>query len=402
MIVGVPRETYPDERRVALVPAVLASLVKAGLEALVEAGAGTAAGYADAAYVEKGARIASSRGEVFSAAGVILHVRGYGANLEAGRGDLRLLRQQQVLIGQFDPLYAPEAAKEMASTGATTFALELLPRIARAQSMDVLSSMATVSGYKAVLMAATLLPKMFPMLMTAAGTVTPARVFVVGAGVAGLQAIATARRLGAVVEAFDVRPTVKEQIESLGAKFVELPLEVADAQDAAGYALAQEEGVYARQREVMARLVAQSDVVITTALIPGQQAPLLITGKMVASMAPGSVIVDLAAERGGNCELTRPNETVVEHGVTILGPVNLAATVPHHASQMYARNISAFLQHLMRDREIEVDTSDEIIRETLLTRAGKVVHPRIREALGLAPAAPRDERTAEWKRSPSR
>jgi NAD(P) transhydrogenase subunit alpha len=402
MIAGVLRETYPGERRVALVPAVLPSLAKAGLEALVEAGTGTAAGWPDPAYVEKGARIASSRAEVFSAAGVILQIRGYSANLEAGRGDLRLLRHGQVLIGQFDPLYALEAVKEIASTGATTFALEFLPRIARAQSMDVLSSMATVSGYKAVLMAANLLPKLFPMLMTAAGTVAPARVFVVGAGVAGLQAIATARRLGAAVEAFDIRPAVKEQIESLGAKFVELPLEVADAQDAAGYARTQEEAFYGRQREVMARVVAQSDVVITTALIPGQPAPLLITRKMVGSMAPGSVIVDLAAERGGNCELTRPNETVVEHGVTILGPVNVPSMVPHHASQLYARNISAFLQHVVKDGEIQVDTSDEIIRETLLTRGGKVVHSRIREALGLAPAAPRDERTPEWKRSPSR
>jgi len=402
MIVGVPRETYPGERRVALVPAVLPSLAKAGLEPLVEAGAGAAAGCPDAAYTEKGARIASSRAEVFSAADVILQVRGYGANLETGREDLGLIRHGQVLIGQFDPLYAPEAVKDIASTGATTFAPELLPRIARAQSMDILSSMATVSGYKAVLMAATLLPKLFPMLMTAAGTVAPSRLFVVGAGVAGLQAIATAKRLGAVVEAFDIRPAVKEQIESLGAKFVGLPLEVADAEDAAGYARTQEEAFYGRQRGVMARVVAQSDVVITTALIPGQPAPLLITGKMVASMAPGSVIVDLAADRGGNCELTRPNETVVEHGVTILGPVNLPATVPVHASQMYARNLSAFLQHLVKDREIQVDTSDEIVRETLLTRGGKVVQPRIREALGLAPAAAPDERTPEWKRSPSR
>ena len=402
MIVGIPRETYPGERRVAIVPAILPSLAKAGLEAVVETGAGTAAGYPDAGYVEKGARIASSRAEVFRSADVVLQVRAYGANLDAGRVDLQLLRAGQVLVGPFDPLYAVEAVKEVASTGATAFALELLPRIARAQSMDVLSSMATVSGYKAVLLAADLLPKMFPMLMTAAGTVAPARVFVVGAGVAGLQAIATARRLGAVVEAFDVRPAVKEQIQSLGAKFVELPLEAADAEDAGGYARAQEEAFYRRQREVMARLVVQSDVVITTALIPGKRAPVLITAKMVAGMAPGSVIVDLAAEREGNCELTRPDATVVEHGVTILGPVNLPATVPYHASQMYAKNISAFLLHLVKDKTIQVDMSDEITRETLLTRGGKVVHPRIREALGLDPAATGDERTSEWKRLPSR
>lgn len=399
MIVGIPRETYPGERRVALVPAVLPSLAKAGLEVVVETGAGTAAGYPDAGYAEKGAGIASSRAEVFRAADVVLQVRAYGANLDAGRVDLHLLRAGQVLVGPFDPMYAAEAVKEVASTGVTAFALELLPRIARAQSMDVLSSMATVSGYKAVLLAADLLPKMFPMLMTAAGTLAPARVFVVGAGVAGLQAIATARRLGGVVEAFDVRPGVKEQIQSLGAKFVELGLEPADAEDAGGYARAQEEAFYRRQREVMARLVAQSDVVITTALIPGKRAPVLITAKMVAGMAPGSVIVDLAAERGGNCELTRPDETVVAQGVTILGPVNLPATVPYHASQMYAKNISAFLLHLVKDKTIQVDMSDEITRETLLTRGGKVVHPRVREALGLAPAPAGDERTSEWKPS---
>ncbi|MBI4413765.1 MAG: NAD(P)(+) transhydrogenase (Re/Si-specific) subunit alpha, partial [candidate division NC10 bacterium] len=294
MIAGIPRETYPGEQRVALVPAVLPSLAKAGLEVVVETGAGTAAGYPDAGYAEKGARIASSRAEVFRAADVVLQVRAYGTNRDAGRGDLQLLRAGQVLVGPFDPLYAVEAVKEVASTGAMAFALELLPRIARAQSMDVLSSMATVSGYKAVLLAAGLLPKMFPMLMTAAGTVAPARVFVVGAGVAGLQAIATARRLGAVVEAFDVRPAVKEQIQSLGAKFVELDLEAAEAEDAGGYARVQEEAFYRRQWEVMARLVAQSDVVIATAVIPGKRAPVLITAKMVAAMAPGSVIVDLA------------------------------------------------------------------------------------------------------------
>ncbi len=402
MIVGIPRETYPGERLVGLVPALLPALAKAGLEALVEAGAGTAAGYPDAGYVEKGARIAASRAQVFCSADAILQIRTYSANRDAGRGDLELLRDGQVLVGLFDPLYAAEAVKEIASTGAVAFALELLPRIARAQSMDVLSSMATVSGYKAVLLAADLLPKMFPLLMTAAGTVAPARVFVVGAGVAGLQAIATARRLGAVVEAFDVRPGVREQIQSLGAKFVELPLETADAEDAGGYARAQEDAFYRRQREVMARLVAQSDVVITTALVPGKKAPVLITSKMVAGMAPGSVIVDLAAERGGNCDLTRPNETVVEHGVTILGPVNLPAAVPYHASQMYARNISTFLLHLVKDKKIPLDMSDEITRETLLTRGGKVVHPRIREALGLVPAAAADERTPEWKRSQSR
>ncbi len=394
MIVGILKETYPDERRVALVPAVLPSLTKAGLEVLVEAGAGAAAGYPDAAYVEKGARVAASAAEVFKAADAVLQVRGYGANPEAGRADLERLRRDQVAIGMFDPLSSPEAVKSVAATGATAFALELLPRITRAQSMDVLSSMATVTGYKAVLMAADTLPRMFPMLMTAAGTVSPARVFVVGAGVAGLQAIATARRLGAVVEAYDVRPAVKEQVQSLGAKFVELPLETAQAEGAGGYAKAQDDSFYRRQRELMGRVVAQSDVVITTALIPGKKAPVLITADMVRGMAPGSVVVDLAAEHGGNCELTRPDEVVVEGGVTILGPANVPATVPYHASQMYAKNIATFLLHLVKGGAITIDTNDEITRETLLTRGGEVVHPQIREALARVPAASAQERRA--------
>jgi H+-translocating NAD(P) transhydrogenase subunit alpha len=262
--------------------------------------------------------------------------------------------------------------------------MELMPRITRAQSMDALSSMATVAGYKAVLLAASTLPRMFPMLMTAAGTVAPARVFVVGAGVAGLQAIATARRLGAKVEAYDVRPAVREQVQSLGAKFVELPLEAVDAEDKGGYATAQDESFYRRQREMMLRVVASSDVVITTALIPGKPAPILVTDEMVAAMPPGSVIVDLAAERGGNCELTRPDQEIVAHGVRILGPSNLPATVPYHASQMYARNITTFLLHLLGNPKSgpppeALALDDEIARETLVTHGGEVVHPRARE-----------------------
>jgi NAD(P) transhydrogenase subunit alpha len=268
--------------------------------------------------------------------------------------------------------------------------MELMPRITRAQSMDALSSMATVAGYKAVLLAASALGKMFPMLMTAAGTITPAKVFVLGAGVAGLQAIATARRLGAVVQAYDVRPAVKQEVESLGAKFVELPLEATDAEDRGGYARALDEDFYQRQRETMPRVLADTDVAISTAAIPGKQAPVLITAEMVARMAPGSVIVDLAAERGGNCELTRPNETVVEHGVTILGPINLPSTVPSDASQMYARNISSFLLHLKKDGPAWVDPKDEIATATLVARGGEVVHPRVRAALGLAEPAQAD------------
>jgi NAD(P) transhydrogenase subunit alpha len=383
MIIGVPKETFPGERRVALVPAVIPTLAKAKCEVLVESGAGDAAFYADAAYVEKGARIAASRAEVFTAADAVFQVLGHGANDKTGRADLPLLRRDQVLIAFLRPLGSPESVQEIAATGATAFAVELMPRITRAQNMDALSSMSTVAGFKAVLLAASTLPRMFPMLTTAAGTIPPARVLVVGAGVAGLQAIATARRLGAVVSGYDIRPAVKEQVQSLGAKFVELPLETAGAEDAAGYARAQDEAFYQRQRELMARVVAESDVVITTAVVPGKKAPVLITAEMVRGMAPGSVIVDLAAERSGNCELTRPDETVVAHGVTIIGPVNLASSVPYHASQMYARNLTAFFLHLAKSGAIELNMEDEITRETLLTRGGEVVHPRVREALGL-------------------
>jgi len=385
MIVGVPKEGFPGERRVALVPAVIPTLAKAKWEVLVESGAGEAASYPDAAYVEKGARIAASRADVFGSADAVFQVLGHGANDKTGRADLPLLRRDQVLIAFLRPLGDPRSVSEIAATGATAFAVELMPRITRAQNMDALSSMSTVAGFKAVLLAASTLPRMFPMLTTAAGTIPPARVLVVGAGVAGLQAIATARRLGGVVSGYDVRPAVKEQVQSLGAKFVELPLETAGAEDAAGYARAQDEAFYRRQRELMARVVAESDVVITTAVVPGQKAPVLITAEMVRGMAPGSVIVDLAAERGGNCELTRPDETVVEHGVTIIGPVNLASTVPYHASQMYARNLTAFFLHLAKSGAIELNLEDEITRETLLTRGGEVVHPRVREALGLPP-----------------
>lgn len=384
MIVGVPRESFPGERRVALVPALIPPLAKAGCEVLVETGAGAAAGYPDAAYVEKGARLAASRAEVFAAADAVFQLLGYGANPEAGRADLPLLRRSQVVIGFLRPLGSVQSVRELAATGVTAFAVELLPRITRAQSMDALSAMATVAGYKAVLLAAGTLPRMFPMLMTAAGTVTPARVLIIGAGVVGLQAIATARKLGAVVSGYDVRPAAKEHVLSLGARFVELPLETADAEDRRGYARAQDESFYRRQRELMARVVAESDVVITTAVVPGAKAPVLITADMVAHMAPGSVIVDLAAERGANCELTRVGETVVAHGVTIIGPVNLAGTVPYHASQLYAKNITAFFLHLLKDGKLRVDLEDEITRETLVTRDGEVVHPRVRELLSSA------------------
>jgi NAD(P) transhydrogenase subunit alpha len=381
MIVGIPKESFPTERRVAIVPAVIPLLLKSGIELLLESSAGTLAGFPDSQYLDKGAQIAKSRAHVLSDAEVLLQVRAPGAAGDSWRGDLEFLRAGQTIIGFSEPLDEPATAKIIAQHGVTTFSMELIPRITRAQSMDALSSMATIAGYKATLLAAETLPRMFPMMITAAGTIAPARVFVVGAGVAGLQAIASARRLGAKVEAYDVRPAVKEQVESLGAKFVDLPLETAGAEDAGGYAKAQGDAFYRRQREMMARVVASSDVIITTALIPGQIAPVLITAEMVAGMDPGSVVVDLAAERGGNCELTQADETTVAEGVTILGPTNLPSTVPYHASQMYAKNITTFLLHLVKDGQLTVDLNDEITEGTLVSRAGELVHPRVREAL---------------------
>jgi len=383
MIVGVPKEGFPGERRVALVPMVIPSLLKAGFEVVVESGAGAGAGYPDAEYLGKGGKILAERAEVFKAADVVLQVLCYGSNDVTGKADLPLLRPGQVLIGFLRPLGSVETVLGIAATGATAFSIELMPRTTRAQSMDALSSMATICGYKAVLLAADRLPRLFPMLTTAAGTITPARVLIIGAGVAGLFAIATARRLGAVASAYDMRPAAKEQVQSLGGRFVELPIEAKDAQDSRGYAQAQDESFYLRQRELLGRVVAESDVVITAAVIPGKKAPVLVTGDMVEKMAPGSVIVDLAAERGGNCELTRSNQVIVEHDVTIIGYINLASTVPYHASQMYARNVTAFLLHLTRDRKIEINSEDEITRETLVTQGGNVVNTRVREFFSL-------------------
>jgi len=383
MIVGVPKESFPGERRVALTPAVVPNLLKAGFEVVLETGAGVEASYPDADYVERGARILPERSEVFRTADVVVQVLCPGSNDRTGKADLPLLRRDQILIGFLRPLGSIETVQELAATGVTAFSVELMPRITRAQSMDVLSSMATICGYKAVLLAADTLPRLFPMLTTAAGTITPARVFIIGAGVAGLQAIATARRLGAVASAYDLRPSTKEQVQSLGGRFVELPIEAQDAQDARGYARAQDETFYRRQRELLGRVVSESDVVITAAVVPGRKPPVLVTREMVERMAPGSVIVDLAAEQGGNCELTRAKEVAVEGGVTIIGTINLASTVPYHASQMYARNISAFLIHLFRNGQLRFDSDDEITRETLVTRGGDVVNRRIREFFSL-------------------
>jgi NAD(P) transhydrogenase subunit alpha len=382
MIVGIVRESFPDEARVAMVPALVPQLQKAGIEVVIESGAGNAAGFLDEEYSAKGAKVVSGRAEVFQSADLIAQVRALGANPDQGKADLELIRDGLAIVGMCEPLTEHESNNALAEKGAMLFSMEMMPRITRAQSMDVLSSMATVAGYKAVLLAANELPKMFPMMMTAAGTIAPARVFVVGAGVAGLQAIASAKKNGAIVEAYDVRPAVKEQVESLGGKFVELELETDTAEDAGGYAKELGEDFYSKQREMMTKVIAESDVVITTAAIPGKKAPILVTEEMVKGMHPGSVVVDLAAERGGNCELTKSGETIVAHGVKIIGPENIPTTIPYHASQMYAKNIATFLIHLVDEGELKIDLEDEITEGTLITQGGKVVNKRILEALG--------------------
>ena len=383
MMVGVPRESFPGERRVALIPAVVPNLTKAGLEVIVEPDAGLEAGYTNSEYESKGAKIAGGREDVFARADIVTQVLCYGSNDRTGAADLPLLRRGQYLIGFLRPMGAYETVEAIAATGVTSFSVELMPRTTRAQSMDALSSMATASGYKAVLIAADTLPRIFPMLTTAAGTITPARVLVIGAGVAGLQAIATARRLGAVVSAYDVRPAAKEQVQSLGGRFVELPLEVKDAQDAGGYAKAQDEAFYQRQRELLGKVIAESDVVITTAVVPGKKAPLLVTKEMVNGMAPGSVVIDIAAERGGNCELTKCGEKISVNGVTIIGWINLASSVPYHASQVYSRNITNFLLNMVKDGRLHVNMQDDIVSSTLVTQGGEIANPRIREFFGL-------------------
>jgi len=376
MVVAVPKEHCPGETRVALTPAAAGNLAKQKLEVAIEAGAGLAAGFCDTEYQKHGARLATDRGVLLSSAQIILQVRVSG---EAA--DIQNLKSGTIVIGQADPLTPGPDLPALARAGASVLAMELIPRITRAQALDALSSQANLAGYSAVILAARHLPRIFPMLMTAAGTIKPARVFVVGAGVAGLQAIATARRLGAVVHAFDVRPAVKEQVLSLGAKFVELPLETKDAEDKGGYAKQQSAEQLRKQQELMGNVVADSDVVITTALIPGQKAPLLVTADMVRRMEPGSVIVDLAAEKGGNCELTVPDQIVQREGVTVIGLTNLPATVPYHASQMYANNLVKLVQLIVnKEGALALDTADEIIAGALVCRGGEIVNPRVRQA----------------------
>lgn len=381
MTIGVPTETSPGERRVSIVPAGVAALVKAGCAVRVAAGAGREAGIPDADYEAAGAAVLQERGSVFDGSDAIAQVRGGGANPDSGMEDVARLSGEQLLVGFLEPLSAPAEIKAMADRRATACAMEFIPRTSRAQSMDALSSQANIGGYKAALMAAEFLPKLFPMMMTAAGTITPAHVFVVGVGVAGLQAIATCRRLGAVIQAYDVRPAVKEQVQSVGARFVELELDTADSEGSGGYAQAMDEQFYAKQREMMARVVSENDVVITTAAVPGKPAPVLVTEDMVRSMRPGSVVIDLAAERGGNCEITEPGRTVVKHGVTLVGEVNLPSTVPFHASQMYSNNIVNFLKLMINDGALDAGIDDDIVQGATVARGGEIVNEQVRALL---------------------
>lgn len=379
MKVGVPKESFPGERRVAISPASLPALTKSGIEVIVESGAGQNAGYPDAAYRDKGATVVADRQAVF-AADAIVQVRAAGENLVHGKDDLQWMRPGQWVIASCDALSNRESVEAIATTGATLFALELIPRITRAQSMDILSSQATIAGYRAVLTAAMELHKLFPMMMTAAGTLTAAKVFVLGAGVAGLQAIATAKKMGGIVYGYDLRPACREQVESLGGKFVELQIANSNAEDKGGYAKAMDEEFYRQQRAQLAQTVAQCDVVITTAAIPGRKSPLLVTADAVRSMQPGSVVVDLAAQRGGNCELTVADQRVIDSGVTILGPTNIVSDAAYHASLMFGNNVTKFLQNMVKAGNANINMEDEIVRDTMVTRDGAVVHAKLQPA----------------------
>lgn len=367
MILGVPKETVAGEKRVALTPEFVSKLK--GVQVLIESGAGESAGYSDASYKDKGATIATGAESLYSDSDIILKV------VPPTSSEAKLLKKEAVLISFLYPSSNRDAVQTIAEKGASALAMDMMPRISRAQSMDALSSQSTVSGYKSVILASASLPKFFPMLITAAGTISPAKVFVIGAGVAGLQAIATARRMGALIDAYDLRPAVKEQIESLGAKFVSLPLEAKDSQTSGGYAKAQSDEFYQKQQEFLAKTAAGSDVVITTALVPGKRAPILISEAAVKGMRERSVIVDLAAEQGGNCALTEPGKTVIKYGVTIHGLLNLPSSLPAQASQMYSRNVTAFLAVMLKDGLLNLNLEDELIRGTLVVHNGKIVGP---------------------------
>jgi len=392
VIIGIPSEIKTGEKRVAMSPANVQSLMDKSVKVLIQADAGSAAGYPDAEYTAAGAAVTTDRAELFASADIILQVQSFGSNNENSDADLALLRSGQLIIGMMDPLASPQAAQAVADKGATAIALELVPRISRAQSMDVLSSMATLAGYKAVLMGASAAPRIFPMLMTAAGTLQPARVLIMGVGVAGLQACATAKRLGAVVEAYDVRPAAREQILSVGAKPVELDLDTGESEGAGGYAKEQGEDFLRRQRELMTEVVAQQDIIITTAAIPGAKSPILVTEDMVKAMKPGSVIVDLAAERGGNCDLTEQGQTVVAHDVTILGPENVPSELAYHASQMLGKNMQTLLELILDDSgNLNLDFNDEIVAGTVVAHKGEIPHPHMRKLLNLPELEPQTQ-----------
>jgi len=392
VIIGIPSEIKTGEKRVAMSPANVQSLTDKSVKVLIQADAGSAAGYPDAEYTAAGAAVTTDRAELFASADIILQVQSFGSNNENSDADLALLRSGQLIIGMMDPLASPQAAQAVADKGATAIALELVPRISRAQSMDVLSSMATLAGYKAVLMGASAAARIFPMLMTAAGTLQPARVLIMGVGVAGLQACATAKRLGAVVEAYDVRPAAREQILSVGAKPVELDLDTGESEGAGGYAKEQGEDFLRRQRELMTEVVAQQDIIITTAAIPGAKSPILVTEDMVKAMKPGSVIVDLAAERGGNCDLTEQGQTVIAHDVTILGPENVPSELAYHASQMLGKNMQTLLELILDDSgNLNLDFNDEIVAGTVVAHKGEIPHPHMRKLLNLPELEPQTQ-----------
>jgi NAD(P) transhydrogenase subunit alpha len=383
VIIAVTRELVTGEKRVALCPDNAQSLIDAGATLWVEENAGADAGFSNDNYQTVGAKIISDRDEIFSGADIILQVQSFGSNTENSEQDLKRLKPKQIIIGMMDPLAQPQAASQVAKTGATAIALEMVPRISRAQSMDVLSSMATLAGYRSVLLGAEAAPRILPMLMTAAGTLQPARVLIMGVGVAGLQACATAKRLGAVVEAYDVRPAAREQIISVGATPVELDLPTDSSEGAGGYAKEQTEEFLELQRKLMTEVVARQDIIITTAAVPGAKSPILVTEDMLIAMKTGSVVVDLAAERGGNCALTKTGQTIVAHGVIVVGPENLASDVACHASQMYGKNIQTLLELILQEGKVNLDFNDEIIAGTVVAHDGDVPHPYMRKLLDL-------------------
>lgn len=385
MLIGVAREIASGERRVALVPEVVPQLTRAGHRVVIECDAGLRAGFTDDAYRAAGCEVVDTPDEIYSSAQMVLKVQRPGRDESSGRAELDMLKKGTVLIGLFQPAGDPAFFQQLADRGIIACSMELVPRTTRAQMMDALSSQSTVAGYKAVLLAANALQKFFPMLMTAAGTVRPARVLVIGAGVAGLQAIATARRIGAVVEAFDTRPVVKEQVQSLGATFVELDVHVEDAQDAGGYARELSDTHIRREKELIHKHALQADVIITTALVPGRAAPVLVSAETVKEMRPGSVIVDLAGEQGGNCELSVPGETVVRHDVTIIAPLHISSDLAYHASAMYAKNVSALVTLLAPKGELNLNFADDIIDAVVVTANGEIRHEPTRQRFGLAP-----------------